>query len=255
MKVEKLGKGEPEHAILYCVHGSEPCGHYAVEKLKNQDLDFEKPIKLVLANEKAFDQGERFVEKDLNRCFPGDKKSEVHEENLAYRITEELDGLKVLDLHSTYSHSEPFAITPVLNSRRKEVAISSGVNNVVAIGEIVDNYMENVDRTAVECGHTGTDQAIRNAFKILKNFLTSEGVVKEGFKTENNNTDFYEIYERVEGTGYIFLKENFEEVKKNEKFAEKINGEAKTAENSFYPVLMSTNGYEDIIGFKARKSG
>jgi hypothetical protein len=31
------------------------------------------------------------------------------------------------------------------------------------------------------------------------------------------------------------------------------DGEEKLAEESFYPVLMSTDGYEDMIGFQAKK--
>lgn len=253
MKVEKLGEGEPEHAVMYCVHGNEPCGYYAVERLKSQNFEFKKPVKLVFANEEAFEKEERYVDEDLNRVFPGKEDSDVHEENLAYKLSQELNGLKVLDIHSTFSQPEPFAIAPNLNKEGKEIAVNSGVKNAVEIGEIVDDYMEEVNRTAVECGHTGTDQAIKQAYQVLVTFLKNEDIIAEEVNNLENETIFYKIYGKEEGGDFIFLKDNFQKVEKGEKFAEKVNGESRVAEEDFYPVLMSTNGYDDMIGFKAEK--
>jgi hypothetical protein len=48
------------------------------------------------------------------------------------------------------------------------------------------------------------------------------------------------------------MKENFEKVRKGETFAVSKEDELKAGEE-FYPVLMSTTGYDNMVGFKARK--
>jgi len=48
------------------------------------------------------------------------------------------------------------------------------------------------------------------------------------------------------------LAENFEKVEKGEVFAEEGEKELKASED-FYPVLMSTNGYNGVLGYKAQK--
>jgi hypothetical protein len=55
----------------------------------------------------------------------------------------------------------------------------------------------------------------------------------------------------VEGD-WRFKAENFELVEKGEVYAVK-EGEKLEAEEDFYPVLMSTNGYNGQLGYKAEK--
>jgi len=109
LKVETLGDGEPEYAVIGGIHGDEPCGKNAVERFLDSDFEVQKPVKMIIANEKAFDEDTRFTDCDLNRSFPGDLESNLYEERLATRILEEVEDLKILDLHSTRSHKEIFA--------------------------------------------------------------------------------------------------------------------------------------------------
>jgi succinylglutamate desuccinylase len=48
------------------------------------------------------------------------------------------------------------------------------------------------------------------------------------------------------------MARNFEKVAKGEVYASRGDKEL-VAEKGFYPVLMSTNGYEDILGHKASR--
>lgn len=249
MKVRKLGKGEPEHVVMYCVHGNEPCGKFAVDRILSEDLEFRKPLKLVFANEKAFNQRKSELEADLNRVW-GTDSEERHEEKLARKIEKEMRGKKVLDLHSSFSHPEAFGIDI---EKKKSFEVKTGrlgLSKTVNIGETYDSRIPDCERIGVECGYVRSEKAIRNAYRVTKNFLKANNII-EG-EAEQTDPEKFRIYDKVEGRGYQFTGENFQKIRKGETFA--IKGKRRLrAEEDFHPVLMSTTGYEDMIGFKAEK--
>lgn len=249
MRIEKLGEEEPEYAVMACVHGDEPCGKKAWERFRQEDWDLQKPVKFVLANPEALEKGERFVEEDLNRAFPGDLESDIHEERRAAEIIEELEGLKVIDIHSTMSRPVPFGVLDEPNEIALELTKSTGLKNFADFTQMEGNgLIAGLDAVCVECGPQRTEGAAEMAYKILVNFLAAEDVIDADYQKSNSNV--YQVYQGVEGRGYEFVGENFEKVEKGEVFARK-NGDELVAEEDFYPVLMSTDGYEDMVGFKA----
>jgi len=250
MRVEKLGEGEPEYAVIGSIHGDEPCGKKAIERFLSEDWEVEKPVKFIIANEKALEKNKRYLETDLNRSFPGDPESELHEERLAAEIMEEVDGLRVLDLHSTRSYPKPFATLSSLNEGIKSLCKSAGVENAVYFPESNGTLNGQTESVIVEAGYQQSDQAAENSYSVLVNFLAAEGVIDAEY--ELSEPEFYRYYGTVEGSGYKFLAENFQKVEKGEVFAENGEEELK-AEEDFYPVLMSTDGYEDIVGYKAEE--
>lgn len=249
MKVKTIGEGEPEYAVMYCVHGNEPCGKLAVERLMQEDLEFQKPLKLVFANEKAYEKGESQLEDDLNRVW-GTDSEDSHEERLARKIEEEIRGKKVLDIHSSFSHPEAFGLETESSEFSDRQLKNLGVDKAASIESAYNNQIPDCGRIAVECGYVRSEKTIRNAYSVLKNFLKANDVL-EG-EADRSEPEKYRIYEKVEGSGYQFMKENFEKVRKGETFAVSKEGELKASEE-FYPVLMSTTGYDNMVGFKARK--
>src|SRR6056297_3042327 len=111
MRIETLGNGEPEIAVIGAIHGDEPSGQRAVEGLMEDPPDVERPVKLIVVNEEALAADERYLDEDLNRAFPGDPDADTHEGRLAARLTDALEGTVALSLHSTQSYPKPFAIT------------------------------------------------------------------------------------------------------------------------------------------------
>jgi Succinylglutamate desuccinylase len=79
MKVYELGEGTPEVAVVGGIHGDEPCGPLAIKRLLAEELTVERPVKLIIANEEALEAGQRYLEADLNRVFPGDPNADAHE--------------------------------------------------------------------------------------------------------------------------------------------------------------------------------
>lgn len=249
MKIEIVGDGKPETAVLYSVHGDEPCGYYASRLIRRQHDSFKNPVAFVMANEKAAKQRKRKVDEDLNRCF-GTDTTDTHEQQLARELEERLQGMTVLDLHASHSHGDPFAIMPSSDAKTRDLASVLLSDNCIDLSNAYQHTIPDVTRIAAECGHIGSEDAIRNAYAIIENFLRSQGALPGDH--ERNNPSMFQVYDAVEGSGYAFLADNFRKVEPGEMYA--VNGSAsKTAKEPFYPVLMSTHGYDGMIGFKAAK--
>ena len=250
--VETLGDGHPAYTILACVHGDETCGWHAFNRLKASDVRLREPIKFVLANERAFRLGRRFCDVDLNRVMPGNAESDKHEERLAARLARELEGTKVIDFHSTESRGCPYAIVTGGDEASLRLARSTGLDRVVDMSGLSGGVTRPVPGAAIECGYYDDEDAATTAHRILRHFLTVEGLL-EG-EAARSNPVLYRVTGEAAGRGYTFLAENFRRVEAGEVFAEK-DGVPRRAETPFYPVLMSTHGYADRIGFTAQRVG
>ncbi|MFB6271705.1 MAG: succinylglutamate desuccinylase/aspartoacylase family protein [Salinibacter sp.] len=252
MHVETLGDGRPEHTVVACVHGDETCGWHAFNRLKSSDVTLQAPLKFILANERAFKLGYRFCDADLNRVMPGDPDSEKHEERLAASLRRELEGTKVLDFHSTESRGCPYAIVTGHDAASRRLARSTGLDRVVDMSHFGGGVTEPVEGVAVECGYYDEEGAASTAHQVLLHFLAAEGLIDRPYV--RTRPEVYEVFDEAPGRGFRFVADNFRRVEEGDVFAEK-NGTARRAAADFYPVLMSTHGYDDRIGFKARHVG
>lgn len=252
MKVEVLGEGEPEHAVVACVHGDETCGWHAFNRFKQKGYKLEKPVKLVIANERALRLGKRFCDTDLNRSRPRNLESDSYEDRLAALLKKELEDLKVLDIHSSESEGCPFGIIVGQSQEKIELARSTGLEKIVDMSFVDGGLTDDLEGVVVECGYMDDENAADMAYRVMENFLAAEGVIEADFDT--SNPEIFETFGKAEGSNFKFVAENFTLVKEGDVFAEKP-GEFKRAEEDFVPVLMSTKGYDDMIGFKARKIG
>ncbi len=252
MHVETLGDGKPAYTIIACVHGDETCGWHALNRLKASDVTVNEPVKFILANERAFKLGFRFCDADLNRAMPGDTSSEKHEERLAARLHHELQGTTVLDFHSTESRGCPFAIVTGDDDASRQLARSTGLDRVVDVSCLGGGVTEDVTGVAVECGYYDDEDAATVAHRILLHFLAAEGLIDR--EAARSNPSVFEIVGEARGRGFTFVAENFRRVEAGEIFA-KRNETVRRAEEAFVPVLMSTHGYDERIGFKARRVG
>ena len=249
MEVTMKGSGEPEVAVVYCTHGDETAGKKAVEKLLEENPRFQNGVKFVFANEKAYEQSERFIDTDLNRSFPGDPESENYEERLAAEMMEELKNVKVLDLHETRSSPTPFSLFCWMDKSTIETLESTGVEKAVEISYTPGCGINNYGGVEVETGPRGTKESVKKAYKILKQFLVNNDIL-EGEKILSS-PEIYSVYgvEERPSEGFQVEVENFVEINSGKVFASS-NDEILKAEKSFVPVLFAES-YPDIFGFKA----
>lgn len=233
---------------MACVHGDEKSGWEAIKKLRNSDYNFNKPVKVVLANEKAYEKDQRFVDVDMNRVFPGDPDSDRYEERVAAELLEEVGDLKIIDLHSTASEDAPFAIVEYPSDSQLEMLRSLGLDEVADMTHVGAKNPE-LEFVAAEVSEKSENPG-EDAYEILVNFLAAEGVIDSEY--ELSEPEIFRVYETEEGKNFEFIAQNFQKVEEGEVFAKKKD-EQKVADEDFYPVLMSTDGYEEMIGFKAKK--
>lgn len=253
MQVIDYGGDTPDYAVIGLLHGDEPCGKRAVERFLDATPPVTEPVRFIIANERAHAAGKHHINKDLNRAFPGDRDSNLHEEHIAARIWQQIQGTTVLDLHSTVSTDTPLAILTGVTPQTVALAQAAGVDHVADLGPVTSgSLIEQVGGVAVECGRRDTKQAADNAYTILRNFLAVNGVLAE--TGEKTDPLLYRADAAVPKDGHRFTAENFERVDAGEVYAES-DADAKRAEDVFYPVLMSSDGYDDILGFRAEKIG
>ena len=249
MEVTRKGPGNAEVAVVYCTHGDETAGKKAVEKLIESNPEFKKGVKFVFANEKAYEQGERFTDTDLNRSFPGDPESENYEERLAAEMMEELQDVKVLDLHETKSSPTPFSLFCWMDEGTIETLQSTGVGKAVEISYTPGCGINHYGGVEVETGPRGSEESVEEAYQVLKQFLVNNGVIKG--EKRFSRPELYSVYgvEKRPSQDFDAEVENFVEIDSGETFASS-DEEVLKAEKSFVPVLFAES-YPEIFGFKA----
>jgi len=255
MRVEQLGDGDPELAVVGGVHGDEPCGVRAVERLLDDDPDVERPVKCIVVNEKALERGVRYVDADLNRSFTPDTPADAHERRLAQKLAAELQGMTVFSIHSTQSHADPFAVS---DGRAEHVQRIVPRLSVVALVDTQDFgegriFATDADIVEVEAGLQGSETAAENAYTLAREFLTAEGALP-GDTVERELPVFTmgDPIPKPAAEEYEVFAENFEFVESGDPIAA-ADGEVIRADRDFYPVLLSPYGYANQFGYHGQK--
>jgi hypothetical protein len=257
MRVDVLGEGEARHAIVGSIHGDEVCGKKIIDEVRTEFSELQRSVKCIVAHTEALEEETSYIDENLNRSFPGAQNDDVLEKRLAAQILDQVKGYRILDLHSTVSQSEPFAIVPRINHSTKLTTAATGVSSVVDISDvdISGSLIQQTDGVSVECGKKGTEMAVQNGINVVRNFLAVNNLIDKPGTVSNPTV--YRLLESVEhppDSACEFLWENFSLVPEGETYAY-VNGEEKTADMDFYPVLMSEDGYSGMLGFKAMEVG
>lgn len=257
MRTYTLGEGRPEVAVVGGIHGDEPCGEAAIERLVAADLPVERPVKLIVANEAAAERGVRFLDADLNRAFDV-QEGDGHEHHLSRALAAEVEGMTTLSLHSTQSYAEPFAIVNGLDEAASEVVTRLPVDAVVNVANDADGRLFALEATPlveVECGLQGSPEAADNAERVVRAFLGATGVLPE--TREPRSVPVYRLGESIAkppAERYEVHAENFRRVERGDVFAS-ADGRRFVADDDFYPVLLSAEGYDDIFGYVGERAG
>ena len=253
MRVETLGDGEPEVAVVGAIHGDEPCGSAAVEAVLDADIEVARPVKLIIANEEALKRGQRYVEEDLNRAFPGSRDADTHEGRLAHELLTEIRGCEILSLHSTRSYPAPFALVDEMDGHARSICPYLSVEAVVETSQYSKGRLiAYPDVIELECGLQRSAAAAENAKSLVREFLVATGVLAgDGERPRDHPLSVFRLDQRIPkeaADSYEVFVENFERVAEDERFAA-ADGEPLRAERPFYPILLSAYGYENVFGY------
>lgn len=251
MRVEQLGDGRPEVAVVGAIHGDEPSGARAIARILIESPAVEWPVRFVIANQEALDRRIRYVDADLNRAFEGDGDPSDHEYGLAQRLADELAGCTVLSIHSTQSHPGPFGIVPADSPAEGDLARRLPIEALVEVEEEEGRpfAIEAAELIEVEAGYQKSPAAAANAYRLLRGFLEATGVLAGTREFQEVST--YRLgdpIEKPQAERYQVYAENFTRVERGEVYAA-ADGRELRAEESFYPVLFSSHGYSDIFGY------
>ncbi|WP_248896066.1 succinylglutamate desuccinylase/aspartoacylase domain-containing protein [Haloplanus halobius] len=258
MRIREFGD-DPEVAVVAAIHGDEPCGPRAVEAILADPPAFERPVKFIVANERALDRGVRYLDDDLNRAFPGDEAAASHERRLASELLAELEGCTTLALHSTQSYAHPFALVDTVDPETADLCAALPIDTLVETGDYADGRLISYPRTIeVECGRQWSEQAAANAEQLVTAFLRATGVLPAtADSAPNDDVPVFRLTGRVPkapASEHEVFVENFERVPPGVPFAS-ADGEDHVADDPFYPILMSAEGYETVFGYAAERRG
>jgi len=259
MRVEQLGEGEPSIAVVGSIHGDEPCGRDGIEAVLADPPPVSQPVKFVVVNEQALAAGRRYLETDLNRVFPGDADSDVHEMRLAAELTAELQGCTVLSLHSTQSYDGMFALVDEVTDLARNVCPKLSVDAVVRTKGNNEGRLFSVAPSTIEieCGYQGSPEAAENAEQVVREFLAALEVTDEPAPVRNRSLPVFQLggpIPKDAAAEYEVFVRNFEPVAAGDPVAA-ADGETLYADEAFHPVLLSAEGYEDVFGYMGSHVG
>jgi succinylglutamate desuccinylase len=233
--------------IVVCQHGNEPFG-LEVKKRLEEEFDF------IIGNPEAVKQNQRFIETDLNRSFPGNSKGSL-EEKRAAEIKKIAKKYKlVIDLHSTTSIMELFAITTKVTDEIIELVQDMKLTKLVHLPEsfgkntlLIDNVPLGI---SLDVGPQEDTEKIREITTAIRNLVlkrTPEEKNKERKLYLAKPVEIFEVFDVIKGAG-IPSSKNFKKVLKGEKISSRA-----CAPFEFYPILAGEDSYEGIIALAARK--
>lgn len=244
------GPGDPEIALVGGVHGDEPSGVHAIRSVLDDDLEFERGVRFIIANPPAFVANERFLDTDLNRVFPGDVDASARERRLAAQLCKLTSGLPTLSLHSTHSHPDPIALV-AFDDEVADIAADLPVSKIVDETPTIDGAFTDCSSViTIESGCQHTEEATETAIEQARAFLAVTDAINESVL--DSEATFYRIDEEVEKPSeaiYDLHVENFETVEAGTIYAT-ADDESFVADRPFVPIMMSECGYEDVFGYK-----
>lgn len=174
--------------VLGQIHGTEPCGRYAIERVIHDLETGKKKLKsgkitfVPMANPRASATDKRFIEDNLNRVFEPHENPDSYEKRLAnYLVPLFHEADVILDIHSTMAPTLPYVF-----ARNDSCKDWIGAMNVPYIvkgwddlyppdgSEIsTEGYAARIGKICltVECGQNKSKEANKMAYRYLTRTL------------------------------------------------------------------------------------
>jgi len=215
--------------LIVATHGDEKIGLEVVEKLKN----FQKYFDVLVANPRALRAGQRFIDSDLNRAYPGNRFSKNYEERLACKNFRTARKYKyVIDIHEASQGSDDFIIIP-----RDCLGGTFPINRII-LNKIlfwpypqgsISQFLENSIELEFGMKNRSREEALKKATKVVKVFILET--------VKNKNTK-----KRKKEKFYVFGSEATKDIKNINRYVD--FKKANIGGKNFYPLLVGQ--YEDV---------
>lgn len=201
----------PHVAITGLVHGDEPCGRFAVERLREAGIAPARGrLSLALINLEAEAEHKRYLDRDMNRLWSDTAIDADHSSREAARARRLRPWLAtvdlLLDLHTTAFSARPFF---VLADMPKARALADAMGwpdaqqlmpggcaegrHLIDYGRFSDGS-DPVAAVVVECGRHGDSLADEVALAAAKRFLAVTGAAElDGSPEPSPNVERFRI--------------------------------------------------------------
>lgn len=224
--------------IVCCLHGNEKYGLDVVKRT---------PFDSLIANKQALAKNKRFIDCDLNRCFPGNKEGNL-EEKLASNILRKIKEYNVIiDIHSTSNDCPLFGIITKPNKEKINLAKKMGLKRLVIMPQsfaqgksLIDNCKLGI---SLEVGPHERKRNVKEVLKVLNSLKNNS--------SRNNSLEIFEIFDIIPKNYETIKIKNFSKIKKGDVLSK---GKRKQIANfDFISILVGEKAYENILCFAARK--
>ncbi len=226
--------------IIAATHGDEKIGSEVIARLKKKKLD--AYFDYLIANQKAFKKNVRFVDFDLNRAYPGDKKSKFYEKRRASEILPIARRYKyVIDIHEASKGINNFIIVPREKITNKKLMALIDLSIVLiwpdpkgSLGQVLNNTIE------LEFGMKGKKRVkiVSMAEKIIEKIIRR--IYKKDLKPSRIKKRLFFVY------GKLLNKDLLKNIRLQDFKKTKIGDE------KFYPLLTGQYPKEGIACYKMR---
>lgn len=198
----------PHLLLLGAIHGNEIAGNKAIMRLKEALDSKEISLKcgsltmLPVCNPLAYEQGVRFVEKNLNRIIRRFDNPSCPEEKFAAEVAETiLQNEYILDIHSTHNAGEPpFAFLDYPGKETRRLVAAADVDYVICnwpeiyknapITDCCTEYFAHISgkyAITLECGYHYDEAAQEVALRSIYNLLAGLGMIERPFEERNKS--------------------------------------------------------------------
>lgn len=225
--------------IIAATHGDEKIGLEIIAKLRTKGLD--QYFDWIIGNPLALKRKTRFVEKDLNRSYPGKRNSKIYEERRSYENFKAAKKYRyVIDIHEASAGMDDFIIVP-----RKKLSNKFPVQNI-NLGNILlwpdptgplAQYLEQAIELEFGMKDRERKQAANKGVMIVEGFINT--VINKNLLTRRQNV--YSVYGKIRYADFKIKKEL-----KDFKLCS-LNGE------KFFPLLVGQYVQEGIMCYKMKK--
>ena len=171
-------RGSGELAVVGCQHGNERFGKVVIDYVK-ADAELRTQVRTILANERAYELNERWIDTDLNRSFNREDIS-GYEADIAPRVLgESLKSKYLLDIHTTRADETFIPIITSLSKGVRYILSHLETENVAFIKaaeaphSLIGNHTAAV---SLEFGeeYSHTDEATSIAISAVKGVLNGK---------------------------------------------------------------------------------
>ncbi len=265
-KIEAAKKfSHPRVLVNICSHGNETIG-LEVEKLFKYTKITNGSVTFNFANPWAAEQHKRFIEKDLNRSFPGSETG-LFEERVANEMSKYIPLFDyVFDIHSTESDLvNCIVIEDNAETLQRMISVCRNAEKVLYVSATSGSSIfaacrlgeKIIPGLAFEYGDNSSESA-RRTYEDLISILDSLNIVNDPLKTTDlpQKIEQFECYKTFpKNPGDIAVEDikNYELVLKGSIVAYAADKTQILAPEDFYPILFGEPNYTDIFGFMARK--